>query len=218
MTILFSNLALAYDLKEYYPLGQGNSWTYSAIDITEVSEETVRIEGKELIDGLETVRMQYVDDGYSCIAYDHEGIKEYKDFEENYSEFFNPPLIVFPNIEIGESKSYLVDSIIYDIDSEKIAESTSTIQISLESVEDVKVPANIFTDCLRFSKISEWRKSDGSFGTDKCVIWLARGVGRIKEFCIYRYRMPGSETTEISTSSVIYKLISAVVDGKKIGD
>lgn len=226
IVVVFAPSASAYNLEEYYPLHQGNSWTYSVIEDGDIFEETVRIEGKEIIEGVETVRMVDVEDededenDYRCVAIDSEGIKEYKYFDAELNgdseyEIPDPPKLIFPNIEIGENKKYSINLIAYDLEGAKTGErSSESGQILLDSVEDLEVPAGKFRDCLKFSSISEWKEPDGSFDRDDCTIWLAPGVGKIKEFCFnIEY---DAEAEETSTESEIYELISAVVDGVKI--
>lgn len=72
-----------------------------------------------------------------------------------------------------------------------------------------------FSNCLRFSIISEEKNTAGGYDKDNCSVWLALGVGRVKEFCLETEY--DAEALKEDTSIVIVELVSAVVDGKKTG-
>ena len=190
--------------KKYYPLRQGDSWTYSVIEGEDMHEETVRVEGKEIINGVETVKMMDDDNDYDCIAVDSEGVKQYKEFDDDEYYIFNPPRLVFPNIGIGKDKRYLTDKILYSIEGSKTEEESENGKIMLKSIEDIEVPAGKFNDCLKFLVISEWKDSSGSYGKDECTIWLASGVGKVMEQCTeVEYSPDGDVDTETSISKLI---------------
>lgn len=213
--VIFTSLVFAYELEEYYPLDQGNSWTYSAIENEESGKEIVRIEGKEIIRGVETVKMMFAENDYKCIAIDSEGIKKYKDFDEDEYKIYNPPKFLFPNIDIGQVKEYSTSWIKYGMRGEKKEEGVETGQIKLESIENIEVPAGKFTGCLKFSLISNEKTSDGGYESSDCTIWLAPAIGKVKEFCIdTEYDV---EAQKEDTFIEIVELVSAVVDGKRIG-
>lgn len=214
-TILaFTASALGYNLEEYYPLAQGNRWTYSVIENKKSHEVTVRREGKEIVNGVETVKMSSGEDIYMCLAFDSQGIKIYKNSEEDGYDIMNPPVTIFPNIEIGESKTYSANLIFFNFEGTKIGETSENGQILLESIEDVEVPAGIFTKCLKFSSICHWEDPDGS-GIDDRTIWLKQGVGEVRRMCISTEYTAENKST--STVTEIRGLISAVIDGRKIG-
>lgn len=213
---MFTVLSSAYDLREYYPLSQGNSWTYSIIEDEESYEETVKIEGKEIVNNVETQKMIYAEDEYECVNLNSEGLKIYKSFDEDEYEIFEPPKIIFPNdIRMGETKEYLINSLKYNLDGAKIGETKEIGQISLESIEDTDVPAGKFSNCLKFSIISEQKDADGNcYDKDDCTVWLAPGIGKVKKFCLDTdYDREANESISVEMS----ELISAVVDGKRIG-
>lgn len=210
-----TNLALGYDLENYYPLTEANSWTYLVTRDKKISEETYRIQGKKLINGVETVRIGDSEVEYKCLALDFQGIKEHKDYDSNIYRIFSPPKIVFPNIEIGESRRYSVNFITYNVEGTKIREGNESGQILLESVEDLEVPAGRFAKCLKYSFTFENKEISGDFEKNDHSVWLAPSVGKVKEFSFsIGY---DAETKKIETDIETYELISAVVDGKKIG-
>lgn len=215
IVVISANLLYAFNLEEYYPLNEGNSWTYSVIEDEESYEETVRIEGKEIINNVGTIKMVYADK-YKCIAFDLEGFKKYKDFDGDEYEIFEPPKIIFPNnMKIAETKKYSIDSVKYNLDGAKIGETKEIGKISLESIEDIDVPAGKFSNCLKFSIISEEKKIASDYDKDDCSVWLAPGIGRVKEFRVKTEY--NAETQKEDTSIEIMELVSALVDGKRIG-
>lgn len=214
-------LALENDFKKYFPLNQGNSWTYSSeIDGTDgkvTYNETLIIKGKEIVNGVETVKMFEPDGEYECIAADSEGIKIYKEVVRGKYEIFKPPLALLPNIGIGESRSYSINSDIYLTEGQKESKVKGThwYEVTFEAVEDVEVPAGVFTDCVKLSKIFIWKIENGNHGIDTITVWLASGAGRVKILTVSEgYNVAtGKRYNEIKTSG----LRSAVINGKVIG-
>lgn len=216
-TSIFPALALAYDLKEYYPLNQGDTWRYSVIEGQKSQEEVVKIEGREIVGSVETQKIVYSNNGYGCLAFDSEGLKQYKYFDEYGYEIFVQSEMVFPNeIKIGEAKEYPMSKIGYSLAGEKIDEKKESIKISLESTGDIKVPAGKFINCLKFSIISEEKSAAGDYNKDDCVVWLAQGVGEVKAFCIETQY--NAETKKKDTFTEIRELVSAIINGKNIGN
>ncbi len=215
-TFIFPALALAYDLKEYYPLNQGDIWRYSVIEGQKSYEEIVKIGGREIVDNVETQKITYSNNDYGCLAFNSEGLRQYKYLDKYGYEIFVPSEIVFPNeIKVGEVKEYPMNKVRYNLTGEKIDEKKESRRISLESTGDIKVPAGKFINCLKFSIISEERSAAGDYEKDDCVIWLAQGVGEVKAFCIETEY--NAETQKKDTFTEIRELISAVIDGKNIG-
>lgn len=183
---IFVNPALAYDLKEYYPLSQGNRWTYSLMEDEGVTQYTARIKGREIINGITTTKMFYGNDDYECIFLDAEGVKMNKAFYDDEYEIDTPSSIMFPKVKLGESRECSITATFFNIiKGKEIGKANIVDKITLESVEDVEVPAGKFAGCLKFSSISESKNPDGSTDKDICTIWLAPGVGRVKENLVH---------------------------------
>lgn len=206
------NLALAFVLKDYYPLDEGSQWIYVVIEDEETFEQAVKIEGREIIEGVEAVKVVSSGNSYNYEVIDTEGIKEYKVFDEEEYVICEPPYLVFPNIiEAGEEKQYSTTMSYYTANNEKKKEIVKNGQIKLEAIEDVDVPAGKFTDCLKFSSSYEYQDPDEKSGVN-CSVWLASGVGKVKEFCSKVKRKDG----EKKMSTELYQLKSAVINGKEI--
>lgn len=222
LAIQFTASALGYNLEEYYPLGQGNMWEYSTTNDEGIGEEKSEIDGREMIDGKETIKKFFPGYGDNIyLVFDSQGIKIYKHFKKGEDEYgdqyiiYNPPRLTFSNLEAGQTKEYSTAWSKYNLSGKKKEEGSEVGQIKLESVENIEVPAGKFTDCLKFSVIYNVKSFNGGSENHDCDVWLAPGVGRVKEFCIYTDRETEGGLEE--TSFKIYKLISAVINGKRIG-
>lgn len=222
LLIPLTTSVLGYNLKEYYPLGQGNMWEYSVTNDDGNGKEKNEIKGKERIEGKEVIKMSVSQDGdYAYLDSDSEGVRIYKYFnkDDNGDDdkyiIYNPSRIIIPNIDNGQAKEYSTALIQYSSSGKKKEEGSESGRITLESVENVEVPAGKFSDCLKFSAINDKKKPSGSYEKSDCDIWLAPGIGKVKEFCTFAEREAGSDAEE--TSFEIYKLLSAVINGKRIG-
>lgn len=213
--IMPSHFVLAANMEEFYPLHQGNTWVYAVTEDGVENKETLKIKGVEEIGGIETARLFHGENKYVCLAFDSQGIKEYKDNDDGEDAIPQPPVIIIPNIEIGGEAAYSANFICNGLDNEKTPEAKVSIHIKLKSIENVMVPAGKFSDCLKFSSVYAWENPDGSREEENIVFWLARGIGKVKEVCVsteYDYENQG-----IRISNETRSLISAIINGKKIG-
>lgn len=214
--------ALAYNLEEYYPLRQGNTWEYAVTGKGGSGKEKNEIKGGEMIDGREAIKMLFPDDGdYAYLNFDSEGLKIYKYFDKDDEGdddkyiIYNPPATIFPSVEKGQVREYSTSWTEYVISGEKRGEGIDARRIVLESVENIEVPAGEFIDCLKFSVTYNKKWPGGAYENSDCDIWLAPGIGKVKEFCMYAEREAETDTEESSFKT--YKLISAVINGNRIG-
>lgn len=226
IVIMLFSFASAYDLKEYFPLGEGNKWSYVATvtggDKDDYSKREIMIIGKEMIGENETVKFIYSDDENECLALDAEGVKRYKFFSLDDYMLFKPAMMLFPvDLAVGETREYTLEAekVHHKVGS---AEDTTdrenfkgTIQITFESIEDVSVPAGTFTGCLKFSSLCNLEESTHYF-KEKCISWLASGVGYVKETCQVN-EFAAADMGEGEEFTETFELLSASVDGKNIG-
>jgi hypothetical protein len=216
LSLIIIEAGSAYDLKEYYPLGEGDHWLFSTLEEDKSFEEAIKVEGKEMVDGVESIKIVDANGDYRSIAFDSEGLKKYKSFDDGENGFFIPAELIFPNdAGIGEKKDYVINYATYNSDGAKTREVKIAKQIYLESKEDLEVPAGRFSNCLKFSIVQDEEEASGSHRQDSCSIWLAPGVGRAKEFCVTRKY--SSEGNDEGSSIEMTELISAVINGKRIG-
>lgn len=183
IVMVFSGFALAYDLKEYYPLDQSNSWTYLVNENNNFHRITCAIEGTEIIGGVEAIKMGYSDGYREYLAIDAEGLKKYKDFSEDEYWIYVPPKLILPNINVGQTQKISGNIIINDTKGNKLTENKRDEFVTLTSVEDVEVPAGKFTNCLKVSLVYIWQEINmHRHGIENITIWFARGVGKVKSF------------------------------------
>ena len=57
------------------------------------------------------------------------------------------------------------------------------VDFKLAAVEDVKVPAGTFKECLRFDYVAEEISNGLSCVISRCSDWYAPNVGKIKTAC-----------------------------------
>jgi hypothetical protein len=218
--------ALAYDLNEYFPLEDGNTWKYLVKINGEIANtnkgspsEILKVKGIEKIGEVETkVVASFLYDS-QCVFVDSEGVKLYKTSGRDTSDYnlFDPPKMLYPNIEIGESKEYPINSALYSLldvlyeDSAEVGSST----INLDSVEEVEVPAGKFSNCLKFTSVSKVGKKEQPSDTNiTSVSWLAPGVGLVKQSSTINQRNRKTDTQETIVKEL--ELVSAVIAGKTI--
>jgi len=199
--------AFAYDLREYYPLAEGNRWQYAITEMNgseNILKEENMVKGTEMVGDLNVTKLIYGENNYKLIMVFPEGLRIYKDVEAEIIDIFDPPITTY--FENGEKLS----SAIQGSNSENsVVGGTITTVSALESTEDITVPAGTFENCLKFSIEREEKISSGWEESSLCKVWLAKGIGRVKEFCI--------NTEEGKNSTKLVELIFAIVDGKKFG-
>lgn len=219
--LMFANLAYAVNLKEYYPIQLGNRWIYqtsiSEEGATRASQETISVSGKEKISEVETIRMisSESDNISECIAFDEEGVKKFKEYNEDNFRVFNPPVIIFPSsLKVGESREYPANSMTVRHKSNDVSSVvssglyTGTVKITLGLPESVVVPAGTFDNCLKFFLVYNY-KGTKRYGENKYSIWLAPGVGVVKKICEgKKYDPDVKKTIEFNESS---ELVSASI-------
>lgn len=213
--MFFSTSAFAYDLKEYYPLHAGDQWTYSETGEEGSRNTTYSVDGRELIGGVETTRIQLGREEYEWVGIDEKGIKIYKTFDGEAYTTVTPLVFIPNNMEIGKTEVYTPEDTSYDVHGIKVGSNQTSRQLTLKEIASLTVRAGEFTDCLKFLEVVEDKDEEGNNTKNECVIWFAPGVGKIKESCVMTKYDP--ETDSEKTSHDETELISAVIDGKVIG-
>lgn len=217
MVTLFS--CSPYNMAEYFPLKEGDEWTYlHNMDGDEV-EGRMFVNGTELVNGVETVKMDVTAFGsvlvrYLCYAADREGFKLCKHFFAlaNWYTIFDNPRMLFPaQFSLWErykgDYSYSRNSI---EDDSLIFTATGSTTVLLGSIENVTVTAGTFNDCLKIFTSQTEQRSDGWTLELEDTAWYAHNVGLIKEEIIQTLHHPDEED---SNRTDMLELISAAVDG-----
>jgi len=211
--VYYQAKASAVELYEYYPIAQGDSWNYLVSD-DGFQEKICTIMGEESVDNLNTVKISIGENKIIWLIRDADGIKTYKIFNGDNYQVFTPPKLLLPNnLEIGETKEYSIDSVVYDKNGVKIGKESVKGRIVLKAIEPIEVRAGKFIDCLNVRMVEDWTESADSYGTDDVTFWLARNIGIIKYFSFSVPSQP-NEKAEVETQ----ELISATIKGEKIGN
>ena len=186
---IYSIFAQENNLKDYYPLGQGNLWIYEADEGGDsLSQVKIIIEGTETIAGVETSKSieRYTDEDIEeYLVSDKEGVKLYRKnypSREDGLDNYLPPVMIFPfNIE---SSSYQQEYSGHDK------------KITFSGKEDVKVLAGEFSNCIKLFNTYKVNEPDGSFIEVEETVWYAEEVGLVKkEVAILEFVIDDALTT-----------------------
>ena len=216
---LISAYAQSNDLKEFFPMQEGNSWLYEKTSIEDNNVTTTfeeeRIEGVENINGIETRRLFIGKEGdYDAIAIDQEGVKLYKRVSENKSTVNIPAEILLPfGIENGSVCKYEFSYTGYDKIGQERLKGEAKLEVKFEGKEDIKVPGGDFSDCIKISKILSFSSNDGDFGEDREHLWFAKNIGVVKKEISFSENF----NSDVIVDMWECKLKSAVIDNKKYG-
>ena len=201
-----------YRIADYFPLAQGDTWTIREEDDEGISFTIRTISGTEYIAGVNAPKMIDEDGDYDLFT-NSNGITHYKykscDVDENpdcgwSQEVFNPPVVLIP-AEISIGSIYTFNSTYNYTECTGFSESAPfSVETRVEGLEDVTVPAGTFTDCLKINinKIINYPNTPFS---NEITLWLAKGVGEVKELNLEIYNGVVNENTD--------DLISATVNG-----
>lgn len=157
-----------YNITDYFPLGVGDTWTY--------------LRDGDLYQVAVTGTTQLGDRVYADLTYQDEGETNFWVAAEDglrmggvsgpsgpvYS--LDPPAYLPNGLDPGDTGSTTSD--VYE-DGSLVGQSTLTY--TFVGLESVSVPAGDFPDCLKVQI-----QTSGS-GTDEFYLWLARGVGVVKQ-------------------------------------
>ena len=225
----------AYNMQDYYPLSQGNSWTYFEYDAeTEDGETefwtttyTEIVSGTDDVGGVSTIRLIeeapcYSEYCYGNIAWDEEGLMSYYEYEgiqgerpdffggtdldSEESRFLTPEVLLPAQMEIGQTVNHNFAIECYE-NGELECYEEGTTTYTLENIETITVEAGIFQNCLKIRIETSGIVYDRQGGTkeeswtEDNYIWLALGIGPIKETAIGRKYFADGGFRELETSS-----------------
>lgn len=205
---------LAYDLEEYYPLNIGNYWEYSVfLSSEEKYKDKIEVRNEEIISNIKTFEI-YTDGEKKNISIDSDGLKEYKSVEEKEYSVFIPYLLILPKqIDINKNLESSAAVSVYNSSDKLITKGSVKIKTFIESIEDVEVIAGKFKDCLKIKLDYEFVKENGEVDEEDCTLWLAKGVGKVKQMCFSITTYEDNKYIETSLD----ELTSAVINNIKIG-
>lgn len=221
--ILSAGRLFAYDLKEYFPLSEGDIWVYF-LKVNSNGKETTgqeinKIKGVERFGSVEAKEMVSLKADNQCLAVDSEGVKSYKYYgwPNGDYEVYRPAKIIFPDIEPGKTVKYSLESVTYDIrdvEDESLREK-GVLTVTLQAIEGVRVPAGSFKDCLKFVSVYEYKQvNKPRSGKETTTTWLARGIGRVKwQNIISEYDLVSKKEIKLVES---FELRQAAVGAKEV--
>jgi len=230
MTFLRGNVE-AYNMAEYFPLNQGDEKIY-LLTITIDEGRSIKmlakyvINGTELINGVETIRMDSMPfsrtkTGFRFVM-DTEGLKTYKWYrgkQVGLIYVFDPPYLALPaQFDVGESYEtpYLLSFQSID-DGTSLGPATGNVIHSLDLVEDITVAGGTFKDCLKNSFLISWESDTGVTGNVEENYWLARGLGWTKLSYTEYIQYPEESGVEDTKATINMELISATINGEHYG-
>ena len=218
VTFLKGNV-LAYNMAEYYPLCQGNEWTY-AFKFNDIPM-TVKgvVNGTELVNEMDTIKLDFIMAEDSSLVESHnlvmdaDALRQYKHVRPTNGTYnvhpSDTPWIMFPNpFDLGDVYQSTYSYSVYSFDDYTLLRTgTGTQTITLESVEDIVVPHGTFNDCLKVFTSVSWEASDGSYGETEETFWYAHKVGPIKtSFTFNIHSSVGDVTINTSNELIDYNV------------
>jgi len=199
----------AYNIQDYYPLSQGNSWTYFnyQMELPEIYAftQTEIVSGTDNVEGISTIRLVEEEKcypqgyNYQNIAWNEEGLKLYYEHESEdggtqpwieEGSFLTPELLLPAQMEIGHkvTHNFAVEWHENSEYGEYGEYEEGTITCTLEKIETITVEAGTFQDCLKIHRESSAIVYDSKGGTQRDYywakngyVWLAHDIGPIKE-------------------------------------
>lgn len=204
-------LAQPINLKDYYPLVDGNTWSYQfrtwqPDGQLNYSMKTYTVSGtEELKSGVKAVKLADQRGWYYLLTVDE---KQYLHYGENEDKGLvtNEPPFAFYDTSYAFGKLYQ--------SAHSISDGTAHgSEVVFDGYESVNVPAGEFKDCLKAS--FKYIRSGG--GTFASITWLAKGVGPVKkEFAIYSPK--AGQTLKFDRELVHAKIAGKVVGGTTVAD
>jgi hypothetical protein len=217
--VLLREDVLAYNMAEYYPLCQGNEWTYTST-FNDGPPMTMKggVNGTELVNGLNTIKVDFTGEDSSPIeshnmVMDVDALKEYKhSMATNGTYNVHPtdsPWIMFSNpFDLGDVYQGNCSNSVYSLDDDTLLRTVTCSQTTtLEAVEDISVPYGTFNDCLKVFTSSSWQTSDDTYGDTEYTFWYAHNVGPIKTIITANmHSSEGDVTITVATELTDYNV------------
>ncbi|MCK4521706.1 MAG: DUF333 domain-containing protein, partial [Nanoarchaeota archaeon] len=209
--------ANTYNLSDYYPLNQGDTWTYSTIRDGYNETEIVLINGTETFGSVDAVKMYfyygYYGWEYDALQWAPEGLMDYKWVYDNGTEYevYSTPIMNAPvEMSTGQTHQDFANYTGYEEGNVSPAwTGNETTILTLLGIENITVPAGTF-EALKFTCTNNWFDDDGCYGTDSAVNWLAYKIGIIREIGNESEYCPGDD---LDVWNYSMELINATVGG-----
>jgi hypothetical protein len=172
-----------FQIAEYFPLEQGDTWTYREED-SELTTQT--ISGTENIGGVDAPKKIDEDGDYELFT-NSNGITLYKHYDADdisgcgWSErTFIPPVTLVP-AEISIGSIHTSNSTYNYTECTGFSESASiSLETTVVGFEDVTVTAGTFKDCLKIKMEITVNLPNDQVSIIDQTLWHAKGVGEVK--------------------------------------
>jgi hypothetical protein len=196
-----------FTISEYFPLGQGDTWTYREED----QELTVKtISGTEKINGVDAAKM-IDEDGDYYLWTNSNGLVWHKEYDADdipgcgwEQLIFNPPIVASGAI-VSVGSTYASNTTLIQTDCTNSSATVSvSYEFSIEGLENVIVPAGTFNNCIRIKGILS---VNGGTETNEITIWLAKGLGEVKSISISKQN---GVTVNTSTDNLVNAFVGGV--------
>ena len=207
---------LPYASADYFPLNQGNTWTYKRTgerdgEPFEDNHETQTIDGTKAV-GRVVYAKKVEDDGDYTLFSNTNGVQVAEDYEIGNDggssvetvDTFKPPLQYMPSrFSVGTIHTF--KSVLNHKDSSGVkAAAKIELQTIVEGIEDISVAAGDFNDCVRVRMIRNLSAPKlNTSETSDTTTWLAKGVGIVKEISTTVQDSNGQVETETETDELI---------------
>lgn len=208
-----------FNIHLYFPISNGNKWTYSHKVGENVKEVTYVIEGSENFNGLEVPKKIQADnpEEYFCTNVDPVlGVRDFKHHLGMDSSYliYSPPTNVIPaKMNIGDIHYNTSHLFRHNEDGSIRDEGSFYDTTILEALEEVSVPAGKFSDCLRVTLIRDDVFSDLVVNVI-LTEWLAKGIGIVKSNAKVNIYSPlGGEPFKVEASD---ELMHATINGSSM--
>ncbi len=193
------------NLAEYYPLADGNAWTYQVKQFRADGQiayrlRTQSVAGEAKLDD-KTVAKKLMDDRgkYYLIAVDQRRLRIFGE-NDGKGEVKYSPAFTLLDAAYTPGKAYATPHTVSD-------GNNVSSEATFYGVESVSTPAGAFKDCLKV----RFQQARPSGATMTITSYLAKGLGIVKE--TYEFFSPAAEQTLRNE----IELLHAVVGGKKLG-
>lgn len=167
--------------QEYWPMDQGNTWTYQ---MSSGGSFTLTVDGAEDVCGQPSLRLLDTGGTVTYWINDDTGVSltRYVNADGTYIEYCPAMKIALPQLYLGShSLDAFFDALYRTPWGEVFASFNGWSQFTVKGMEDVTVPAGTFPNCMRATfNYSYNNPADNSFGMRTEEVWHAQGVGFVK--------------------------------------
>lgn len=216
-----------FSATDYFPLAIGNTYTKSQTcaftchsnppfsgTFTEI--HTVTITGTETVGGITGFKMGGPDGGYTLLT-NIDGLRILKTYDVKDPGVWNqliydPPVTILPSVfSVGSSGTGSGVGHYTDSTGAQITGS-GTVDVTIEAIEDVTVPAGTFYNCIRGRfKFTKTAANGAYMEITDTTFWLAKDIGIVKEIERVTTTLNGVTDTENKTSVLTNANVGGII-------